>query len=146
MSEADALDRFWMLDHNGLLGRGRGPGSMFHTQSSFQRSDLEDGLNLLSTVKHVKPTILIGLSGARGIFTESVLREMAKHVERPVVLPLSNPSDHSECTAEDAFQFTNGKAIFASGSPFDNITLPDGTVYHTNQCNNIYSFPGNEPL
>mmetsp|Transcript_36170 Transcript_36170/g.144587 ORF Transcript_36170/g.144587 Transcript_36170/m.144587 type:complete len:229 (-) Transcript_36170:1563-2249(-) len=131
-----------MLDHHGLIGKGRPVEDLLFSQGSFQRSDLPSGMGLLEVVRAVKPTILIGLSGAKGIFTGDVLREMSKHVERPVILPLSNPSDNSECTAEEVCKHTKGKAIFASGSPFPSVKMSDGKVMHTNQCNNIYSFPG----
>mmetsp|Transcript_36169 Transcript_36169/g.144581 ORF Transcript_36169/g.144581 Transcript_36169/m.144581 type:complete len:547 (-) Transcript_36169:1810-3450(-) len=138
----EAYARFWMLDHHGLIGKGRPVEDLLFSQGSFQRSDLPSGMGLLEVVRAVKPTILIGLSGAKGIFTGDVLREMSKHVERPVILPLSNPSDNSECTAEEVCKHTKGKAIFASGSPFPSVKMSDGKVMHTNQCNNIYSFPG----
>jgi malate dehydrogenase (oxaloacetate-decarboxylating) len=67
---------------------------------------------------------------------------MAKHVDEPVIFPLSNPTSHCECTAEEAAVWTGGKAIFASGSPFESITLPNGIKMRTNQCNNAYCFPG----
>jgi len=138
----EAYARFWMLDHHGLIGKGRPAEELLYSQGSFQRSDLPSGMGLLEVVRAVKPTILIGLSGAKGIFTGEVLREMSKHVERPVILPLSNPSDNSECTAEEACEHTKGRAIFASGSPFPSVKMSDGRIMHTNQCNNIYSFPG----
>ena len=76
------------------------------------------------------------------VFTEGAVREMAKHVDEPVIFPLSNPTSHCECSAEEAAMWTDGKAIFASGSPFDSVTLPNGVKMRTNQCNNAYCFPG----
>jgi malate dehydrogenase (oxaloacetate-decarboxylating)(NADP+) len=111
-------------------------------RSRFARKELADGMNLEDVVKNVKPTVLLGLSGAAKVFTEGAVREMAKHVEEPVIFPLSNPTSHCECTAEEAAIWTEGKAIFASGSPFDSVTLPNGTLMRTNQCNNAYCFPG----
>jgi malic enzyme len=111
-------------------------------RSRFARKELEDGMKLEDVVKNVKPTVLLGLSGAAKVFTEGAVREMAKHVDEPVIFPLSNPTSHCECTAEEAAIWTEGKAIFASGSPFDSVTLPNGTLMRTNQCNNAYCFPG----
>jgi malate dehydrogenase (oxaloacetate-decarboxylating)(NADP+) len=71
------------------------------------------------SVVQAKPTILLGLSGCHGIFTEDVVREMAKHQKHPIVFPLSNPTDKAECTAEQAYEWTDGRCIFASGSPFE---------------------------
>eukprot|EP00171_Calliarthron_tuberculosum_P008644 IDg8644t1 len=84
----------------------------------------KDGL--LGTIAAAKPTVLLGLSGVGGLFSERAVREMARHVEQPVVLPLSNPLDASECTAVQAFEWTGGRALFASGSPFEDVVLPDG--------------------
>jgi malate dehydrogenase (oxaloacetate-decarboxylating)(NADP+) len=111
-------------------------------RSRFARKELADGMKLEDVVKNVKPTVLLGLSGAAKVFTEGAVREMAKHVDEPVIFPLSNPTSHCECTAEEAAIWTEGKAIFASGSPFDSVTLPNGTLMRTNQCNNAYCFPG----
>ncbi|GJD08421.1 Malic enzyme, hydrogenosomal [Galdieria sulphuraria] len=116
-----AYRQFWLLDDKGLLGR--------------------DGSSLEEVVRIVKPTILLGLSGAGGVFTETAIREMAKHVEKPVIFPLSNPVDHAECTASQAIEWTDGRAIFASGSPFDDVEY-QGKIYPINQCNNVYNFPG----
>jgi len=114
-----AYRQFWLLDDKGLLGRGRV--GLTPTQARFVRDDLPDGSSLEEVVRTVKPTILLGLSGAGGAFTEAAIREMAKHVERPVIFPLSNPVDHAECTASQAIEWTGGRAIFASGSPFDDV-------------------------
>ena len=111
-------------------------------RSRFARKELADGTNLEGVIKSVKPTVLLGLSGAANVFTEGAVREMAKHVDEPVIFPLSNPTSHCECTAEEAARWTDGKAIFASGSPFESVTLPNGTLMRTNQCNNAYCFPG----
>ncbi len=111
-------------------------------RSRFARKELADGLTLEDVIKNVKPTVLLGLSGAAKVFTEAAVREMAKHVEQPVIFPLSNPTSHCECSAEEAALWTEGKAIFASGSPFESVTLPNGKLMRTNQCNNAYCFPG----
>jgi malic enzyme len=114
-----------MLDEFGLIGRGKS--NITFTQRHFQRADLENELSLLETVRRVKPTVLLGLSGKGGLFTEEIIKEMHKYCPRPIIFPMSNPTHHSECTAQQAYEWTNGECIFASGSPFDPVTL-DGIV------------------
>ena len=77
-----------------------------------------------------------------GLFTEAIVTEMASSCERPIIFPLSNPTTNAECTAEQAFEWTDGKCIFAAGSPFDPVTMEDGRVFYPTQCNNMYVFPG----
>lgn len=101
-----------------------------------------EGASLLETVKMAKPTIILGLSGQGGVFDEDVLRTMGELNEEPVIFAMSNPSDHAECTAQEAFIATNGRAIFASGSPFTDYTLESGKLCKANQGNNMYIFPG----
>nr|ANB43574.1 NADP-dependent malic protein [Umbelopsis isabellina] len=152
----EAYSRIWMLDQYGLIGNsaiadgepnriGQGPNrpdKLDERQRSYTKMDLPDRISLEEVVEKVKPTVLLGLTGVKGAFTEKSIRTMAQHTEKPVVFPLSNPDTHAECSAEEAFKWTNGKAIFASGSPFKDVTLPNGQVCKTNQCNNSYSFPG----
>jgi malate dehydrogenase (oxaloacetate-decarboxylating)(NADP+) len=106
----------------------------------FARNDLANGMNLLDVVKKVKPTILLGLSGVGGLFTEEVVREMTKHVKNPIVFPLSNPTHKAECTALQAYTWTEGRAIFASGSPFQPVTI-DQKIYYPSQGNNMVTNP-----
>lgn len=97
----------------------------------------EDGrLPLLDVIKKVKPTMLLGMTGVGGLFTEEIVREMAKHCDRPILFPLSNPTIKAECTAAQAVEWTNGRCIFASGSPFDPIPMDNGKTFHPTQCNN----------
>ena len=96
----------------------------------------DGGLPLLEVVKKVKPTMLLGMTGVGGLFTEEIVREMAKHSERPILFPLSNPTIKAECTAAQAVEWTDGRCIFASGSPFDPITMDNGNTFHPTQCNN----------
>ena len=95
-------------------------------------------------VAEVKPTILLGLSGCKGLFTEEIVREMAKHQKHPIIFPLSNPTAKAECTAEQAYEWTDGRCVFASGSPFDPVLKPGETdtdeptsFYYPSQCNNM---------
>merc|ERR1719493_162515 len=97
-------------------------------------------MSLLDTVKKVKPTILIGLSACGGLFSKEVLEAMNENEAPPIIFPLSNPTSKAECTAEQAQRCTNGRAIFASGSPFQDVNL-DGLEIASSQCNNSSQFP-----
>merc|ERR1719461_2536685 len=92
-------------------------------------------MSLLDTVKAVKPTILIGLSACGGLFNKEVLKAMNENEAPPIIFPLSNPTSRSECTAEQAQEATGGRAIFASGSPFDDVEI-DEEMIASSQCNN----------
>jgi malate dehydrogenase (oxaloacetate-decarboxylating) len=98
-------------------------------------------VGLLEVVRHVKPTVLVGVSGQAGAFTEAAVREMARHTDRPVIFPLSNPTSRSEATAQDLMDWTGGRALISSGSPFEPVTVGDRKVPIT-QTNNSYIFPG----
>lgn len=141
-TSGDARAQFYLVDEKGLLGRGRDMSKESRARQQFQRKDLPNAMSLKEVVAKVKPTVLLGLSGQGGLFTEEIIREMAKHVDQPVIFPMSNPSAASECTPKQAFDWTSGRAIFASGSPFENVTMPSGEVKYSNQANNVYSFPG----
>ena len=92
-------------------------------------------------IKNVRPTILIGTSAQPGAFTEEIVREMAKHVDRPVIFPLSNPTSKSEATPSDLLEWTNGRAVIATGSPFPAV-VHEGREIRIGQCNNSFIFPG----
>jgi malate dehydrogenase (decarboxylating) len=101
-----------------------------------------EGMGLLDVVKAVKPNILIGLSTCGGLFSDEVLTAMNEGQDSlPLIMPLSNPTSRAECTAEAAQRCTNGRAIFASGSPFQDVVY-DGKSIASSQCNNRYIFPG----
>ena len=110
-------------------------------QQAFAR-DEDNGLSLLDVMKKYKPTILLGVTAVGGLFTEDIIKEMASHVDKPIIFPLSNPTSKAECTAIDAYKWTNGNLIFASGSPFDPVEMGDGRNFTISQCNNMYIFPG----
>ena len=97
-SEEEAFSRFYLLDQDGLLGQGRDSSSIHESAHQFIRKDLPDRTGLEDVVKKVKPTILLGLSGRGGLFTEAIVRDMGSFHQQPVILPMSNPSISSECT------------------------------------------------
>jgi malate dehydrogenase (oxaloacetate-decarboxylating)(NADP+) len=155
-SREEAYQSVWMLDQHGLLGNpavGSADAqqvvpaddrnkNLDSRQKCYVKSDMKDRLSLEEVIEQVKPTIILGLTGVPGVFTEKAIRTMAQYQEKPIVFPLSNPDTRAECTAEEAFKWTDGRAIFASGSPFPDVMLPNGKLGRTNQCNNSYSFPG----
>ncbi|XP_023348002.1 NAD-dependent malic enzyme 59 kDa isoform, mitochondrial isoform X2 [Eurytemora carolleeae] len=147
LSKTEAGNRFWIIDDKGLISKSRSNlaemEDLFYDLSSFAVDDPAlEGMGLVDTIKLVKPNILIGLSGCGGLFTDEVLTTMAENCPSPpVIFPLSNPTSRSECTAEQAQRCTGGRAIFASGSPFDDVTI-EGSVVASSQCNNRYIFPG----
>lgn len=130
LSGEEAYERFWIVDPNGLHTTDRT--NLTGGQMKFGRSDRLRGGSLESVISEVKPTTLMGLSAQQGIFTRGILEKMAKLNNKPVIIPLSSPSSSSECTYDEAFKYTDGRAIFASRSPFGDSV----------QCNNAYSFPG----
>jgi malate dehydrogenase (oxaloacetate-decarboxylating)(NADP+) len=134
-----AFANFWMVDKDGLLGQGRS--NVPTAQMRYVRHDTPDRLPLLEVIKKAKPTILLGLTGVHGIFTEEIIKEMYKHCKQPIIFPLSNPTANAECTAEQAYLWTDGNAIVATGSPFDPVQV-NGQWKYPSQGNNMYIFPG----
>lgn len=139
-SPSEAYKRFYVLDKDGLITQARPNLTPEQVPFAIARSDMTDGLSLMETMKAVKPDILLGISGIGGLFKEELIREMCQHVERPIIFPLSNPTSNSEASAQDICTWTEGKAIFASGSPFPPVTFGD-SVFYPSQGNNMFIFP-----
>src|ERR1700754_38560 len=147
LNEEEARSRFWIVDKDGLLHSGR------NDLSSEQRVYAQPEINvagwprsfngqigLADVIGKLNATILIGFSTVGGAFSEPIVREMARKVERPIILPLSNPTSKSEATAEDLIHWTDGRALVASGSPFAPVTH-NGRTITIAQCNNVHVFP-----
>lgn len=144
LSPDEAYARFFIVDKDGLITNERaldGPGSEPLHGFVRNRTDLPDGSSLVDVIRAAKPTTLLGVSTVKGLFTEEVLREMGTINERPIIMPLSNPTSRAECTAEEAARATGGRAIFSAGSPFEDVEI-DGRAMKANQGNNFYVFPG----
>jgi malate dehydrogenase (oxaloacetate-decarboxylating)(NADP+) len=139
-TEEEAKDKFFVVDQHGLLGLARAS-ELNPEQLKFARPN-DDRLSLVDVIHKYRPTVIIGVTAVGGLFTEEVVRAMAACNDRPIVFPLSNPTAKAECTAEEAYRWTDGRCIFASGSPFAPVTLGDGSTAYPSQCNNMYIFPG----
>jgi len=140
-SEKDATERVWLVDSRGLIVAGRPEGGISGDKKQFARNDCQPIKQLEDVVKTVKPTAIIGAAAVPGAFTPAILKEMARNNKRPIVFALSNPTSKAECTADDAYKYTNGTVVFASGSPFPNVEY-GGKTYTPGQGNNSYIFPG----
>ena len=138
LSVEEARQRCWFVDSKGLVVKNR---SDLTGRKLLYAHDHEFIKDLAEVVEALKPTALIGVSGKHGLFARPVLEAMARHNERPIVFSLSNPTSKSECTAEEAYTSTEGRAIFASGSPFDPVMV-NGKKLVPAQGNNVYIFPG----
>jgi len=133
-----ARKQCWFMDSQGLLVKERG---QVATSKRLYVHDHEGTQSFAEAVNMLEPTAIIGISGQPGKFTREVVEAMARINERPIVFALSNPTSKSECTAEQAYTWSEGRAIFASGSPFDTVLL-DGQKLVPGQGNNAYIFPG----
>lgn len=147
LSEQDARSKFWLIDKLGLLTKNS---SLLSFQSAYARdaNDIsswelrqENVVGLYDVVKNVKPTILIGCSTVAGAFNEEIVKLMASEISRPIIMPLSNPTSLAEAKPDDLLQWTDGKAIIATGSPFPNVEYK-GKWFRIAQSNNALAFPG----
>jgi malate dehydrogenase (oxaloacetate-decarboxylating) len=150
LSREQASERFWLVDANGLLvddmgDRVRDYQAPYARPAAevkrWKRNGPEDTIDLAEVVRQVRPTLLIGASTVAGAFTEAIIREMAKHCERPMVFPLSNPAPMAEATPADLIAWTEGRALIATGSPFQPVTYR-GVTYVIGQVNNAMLYPG----
>ncbi|MBX9975932.1 NAD-dependent malic enzyme [Cytobacillus firmus] len=148
LTREEAYDRFWAIDYRGLLTDDTPDVLKFQKPYVRKSNEVkgwdrnEDGIiSLMEVVQRVKPTILIGTSGQAGAFSEEIIKEMARHVERPIIMPMSNPTALAEAVPENLINWTDGKALIATGSPFANVEY-HGVSYNIGQSNNAFVFPG----
>lgn len=137
LDRQSARERLWFVDLFGLLVKGRddlAPHNLAYAHDV-------PNVPFAGAIRQIKPHVLIGATGAPAAFTEDIVRLMGEVNERPVIFALSNPTSRAECTAQQAYEWTDGRAVFASGSPFASIILND-KVYRPGQGNNAYVFPG----
>ena len=147
LSEEEAKKRCFVIDQNGLLCDDRDDLNETLKPLAQNRTDLSawdcgtaESIGLADVVRNVKPNVLVGVTGVAGLFTEAVIRDMAAHVDRPIIFPLSNPTSRAEATPADLLTWTDGKALVATGSPFDPVKHGK-KEYTIAQCNNSYIFP-----
>lgn len=147
LSEDEARSRFWVIDRGGVLHSGRKdltPEESVYAQPESRIAGWPETSNgevgLADVIGKIKATVLIGLSTVGGAFTEFIVREMAHKVARPIIFPLSNPTDRSEAKPEDLIRWTDGRALVATGSPFAPVNY-NGRTIPIAQCNNVYIFP-----
>lgn len=133
----DAQKRLWFVDQNGLLVKSRDD-LMTH---NIPYAHGHEQLGFVEAIKAIKPHVLIGATGAPGTFTQQVIEAMSEINQRPVIFALSNPTSRAECTAEQAYEWSQGQAVFTSGSPFGVVEYK-GKLHRPGQGNNAYVFPG----
>jgi malate dehydrogenase (oxaloacetate-decarboxylating) len=147
LSEMEACKHFYLIDREGLLLE---EGSHLPLQKAFVhlrkevaswQQEGKKGISLEDVIRNVDPTVLIGVSGQGGIFTEAIVKEMARRTKRPIIFPLSNPTNRSEANPADLIKWTEGRVIIGTGSPFDAVTKA-GRPFRVDQTNNAYIFPG----
>ena len=148
LSEEQARQRIYAFNRYGLLVEGARGIRDLQKPLVRKRADIADwkleggeDVTLLDVVRNAKPTVMVGVSAQAGTFTEEIVREMARHTERPIIFPLSNPTSKSEATAADLVRWTNGRALIGTGSPFAPVEI-DGRATRISQVNHSFIFPG----
>jgi malate dehydrogenase (oxaloacetate-decarboxylating) len=148
LSEAEARALFYLVDRNGLLVDDMQDLQSFQKPFGQSRAKLSSWqcdnfsmISLMDVMKNAHPTVLIGVSGQAGVFTEQIVREMAKHTKRPIIFPLSNPTSKAEAVPADLLKWTEGRALVGTGSPFPD-AIKNGKPFRIDQTNNAYIFPG----
>jgi len=147
LTEEEARRRIWLVDAPGLVHSRQKDLDAFRTEFARPFAEVAEWagaphhIPLLEAVKRVRPTILIGAAAQPQAFTEEIVREMARHVTRPMIFPLSNPTSKAEALPVDLINWTEGRALVATGSPFDDVEY-QGRRIRIGQCNNAYIFPG----
>lgn len=139
LTEKEARERCWFVDSQGLVVRSR-TGKMAEHKLPYAH-DFKPIPSLAQAIDELRPTALIGVAGAGRAFTQDIITKMGTLNDRPIIFALSNPTSKAECTAEEAYTWTDGRAVFASGSPFGPVTC-NGKIYQPGQGNNVYIFPG----
>ena len=137
LTRDEALSQIWMFDVNGLLVKSRTDLAEHQLQFAHNADACSD---FAEAILKVRPTAIVGVSTVGGAFNQQVIENMSIVNERPIIFPYSNPTSHSECTAEEAYFWSKGKAIFASGSPFAPVKYKD-KIFTPGQGNNVFIFP-----
>jgi len=141
LTEEEARKHVWLVDSRGLIVKDRSTGGIDHKKAPYAHKFDREIKDLAEIVSAVKATCIMGVSGQAKVFTKDVCANMAKNCEMPMIFPMSNPTHKAECHAKDAFEWTNGTCIFASGSPFPPVMV-NGKEIKPSQGNNAYIFPG----
>jgi malate dehydrogenase (oxaloacetate-decarboxylating) len=148
LTQQEARRRIWMMGRYGLLLEDshnlntlQKPYARPTAERKYYSAQTGEVIDLLAVIRHIKPTFLIGCAGKANAFTEDMIREMAQHVDRPIIFPLSNPTENCEATPTQLLQWTQGRALIATGSPFEDVHL-EGKRWPISQCNNALVFPG----
>jgi len=150
MDRQEAMKRFVVCSSMGAIGKPDGTyGDPNHKRgltsdrAPWVNTSISDGTSMVDVVRTFQPTVLLGLAAQPGgLFTEEIVSSMNAYCDAPIVMPMSNPTAKAECTPAQAYEWTEGRAIVATGSPFAPVTLPDGRTLIPSQCNNMYCFPG----